>query len=87
MKKKDLKSSEDKQVIIATYAMAEEALDIKSLTTLMMTTPKTSISVLTGALANGTMSPTSLQQIIGARGPLRIDSLIRQIRRITQLII
>tara|TARA_Y100000389_G_C17460376_1_gene521253 strand:- start:793 stop:2265 length:1473 start_codon:yes stop_codon:yes gene_type:complete len=50
MKKKDLKSSEDKQVIIATYAMAEEALDIKSLTTLMMTTPKTDVTQAVGRI-------------------------------------
>jgi superfamily II DNA or RNA helicase len=50
MKQKDLKSSEDKQVIIATYAMAEEALDIKSLTTLMMTTPKTDVTQAVGRI-------------------------------------
>ena len=37
MKKKDLKISETKRVIIATYAMAEEALDIKTLSCLIMT--------------------------------------------------
>ena len=31
MKQKDLKLSEDKKVVIATYAMAEEALDIKNI--------------------------------------------------------
>ncbi|MDB4539967.1 DEAD/DEAH box helicase family protein [Saprospiraceae bacterium] len=43
MKQKDLKLSEEKQIIIATYAMAEEALDIKSLNTLIMVTPKSNI--------------------------------------------
>lgn len=43
MKQKDLKLSEEKQVIIATYSMAEEALDIKSLNTLLMVTPKSNI--------------------------------------------
>ena len=36
MKDKDLKISEGKKIIIATYARAEEALDIKSLTSLML---------------------------------------------------
>ena len=43
MKEKDLKISEGKKVIIATYAMAEEGLDIKSLTTLIMATPKVDV--------------------------------------------
>ena len=43
MKQKDLKASEDKQIIIATYSMAEEALDIKTLNTLFMVTPKSDI--------------------------------------------
>ena len=43
MKQKDLKLSEEKQIIIATYSMAEEALDIKSLNTLLMVTPKSNI--------------------------------------------
>ena len=36
MKEKDLKISENKQVIIATYSMAAEGLDIKSLNTLII---------------------------------------------------
>lgn len=40
MKPENLKESESKQIIVATYAMAAEALDIKSLTTLMLVTPK-----------------------------------------------
>lgn len=39
MKKKDLKISESKQIILATYSMAKEALDIKSLNTLILATP------------------------------------------------
>jgi len=50
MKEKDLKLSEDKQVIIATYAMAEEALDIKTLTTLIMATPKTDVTQAVGRI-------------------------------------
>ena len=40
MKEKDLNITKTKQVIIATYAMAEEGLDIKTLSCLIMATPK-----------------------------------------------
>ncbi len=50
MKEKDLKISETKQIIIATYAMASEALDIKTLTTLVMATPKTDIEQSVGRI-------------------------------------
>jgi superfamily II DNA or RNA helicase len=43
MKEKDLKVSESKQIILATYAMAAEGLDIPSLTTLILATPKSDI--------------------------------------------
>ena len=43
MKEADLKMSEGKKVIIATYAMASEGLDIKTLTTLIMASPKTDV--------------------------------------------
>ena len=43
MKQKDLEISETKQIVIATYAMAAEALDIKSLSRLVMATPKSDI--------------------------------------------
>jgi superfamily II DNA or RNA helicase len=50
MKEKDLKESEKKSVIIATYSMAAEALDIKTLTTLIMVTPKTDIEQAVGRI-------------------------------------
>ena len=50
MKEKDLKISEGKQVIIATYAMAEEGLDIKTLTTLIMATPKVDVTQSVGRI-------------------------------------
>ena len=50
MKEKDLKISEGKKVIIATYAMAEEGLDIKSLTTLIMATPKVDVRQSVGRI-------------------------------------
>jgi superfamily II DNA or RNA helicase len=50
MKEAALKESESKQVIIATYSMAAEALDIKTLTTLIMATPKTDIEQAVGRI-------------------------------------
>lgn len=50
MKEADLKISETKKVIIATYSMASEALDIKTLTTLIMATPKTDIEQAVGRI-------------------------------------
>jgi superfamily II DNA or RNA helicase len=43
MKEAELKKSELKQIIIATYSMASEALDIKTLTTLVFATPRTDV--------------------------------------------
>ena len=50
MKEKDLKVSENKQIILATYAMASEGLDIKTLTTLIMATPKTDVTQSVGRI-------------------------------------
>tara|TARA_Y100000389_G_scaffold66748_3_gene62967 strand:- start:2576 stop:4021 length:1446 start_codon:yes stop_codon:yes gene_type:complete len=50
MKQNDLKNSESKKIIIATYSMAAEALDIKSLTTLVLATPKTDIEQAVGRI-------------------------------------
>jgi len=43
MKQERLQESETKQIVLATYAMAAEALDIKTLNTLVMVSPKTDI--------------------------------------------
>jgi superfamily II DNA or RNA helicase len=50
MKESALKETEGKKVVIATYAMAAEALDIKTLTTLIMATPKTDIEQSVGRI-------------------------------------
>jgi len=50
MKEKDLKISETKRIVLATYAMAAEALDIKTLSTLVMATPKTDIEQSVGRI-------------------------------------
>ena len=50
MKESALKETETKQIVIATYSMAAEALDIKTLTTLIMVTPKTDIEQSVGRI-------------------------------------
>ena len=50
MKEPALKQTETCQVIIATYSMAAEALDIKTLTTLILATPKTDIVQAVGRI-------------------------------------
>ena len=50
MKDADLKTSESKEIIIATYAMAAEALDIKTLTTLFLITPRTDVTQAVGRI-------------------------------------
>jgi superfamily II DNA or RNA helicase len=50
MKESALKDSESKQVVLATYSMAAEGLDIKSLTTLFMITPMTNIEQSVGRI-------------------------------------
>ena len=50
MKQEHLKMSEEKKIIIATYQMASEGLDIKSLTTLLMVTPKSDVIQCVGRI-------------------------------------
>ena len=50
MKEEKLKESETRKVIIGTYAMAEEGLDIKSLTTLLMATSKPDVTQAVGRI-------------------------------------
>ena len=50
MKEEALKKSETKQIIIATFAMASEGLDIPTLTTLLFATPKTDITQSVGRI-------------------------------------
>jgi superfamily II DNA or RNA helicase len=50
MKQEKLQETESKQIVLATYAMAAEALDIKTLSTLIMITPKTDITQSVGRI-------------------------------------
>ena len=50
MKQKELQETEGKEIVLATYAMAAEALDIKTLSILVMATPKTNITQSVGRI-------------------------------------
>ena len=50
MKEEDLKKSESKKIILATFSMAAEALDIKSLTSLFLASPKSDIIQAVGRI-------------------------------------
>ena len=50
MKQIELQETEGKEIVLATYAMAAEALDIKTLSILVMATPKTDITQSVGRI-------------------------------------
>jgi superfamily II DNA or RNA helicase len=50
MKEEALKESESKRIILGTYAMASEGLDIKTLTTLFLVTPKSDVCQSVGRI-------------------------------------
>ena len=68
MKEKELKISEGKKVIIATYAMAEEGLDIKTLTTLIMATPKVNITQAVGRILRCKENKSTIIDIVDQHG-------------------
>ena len=71
MKEAALKESETKQVIIATYSMASEGLDIKSLTTLIMATPKTDIQQSVGRILREKHGQPIVVDIIDSHEPFK----------------
>lgn len=50
MKEEHLKESESKKIILGTYAMASEGLDIKTLTTMFLVTPKSDVCQSVGRI-------------------------------------
>uniref|UniRef100_A0A6C0ESV5 Helicase ATP-binding domain-containing protein n=1 Tax=viral metagenome TaxID=1070528 RepID=A0A6C0ESV5_9ZZZZ len=64
MKEDKLKESEGKKVILATYAMASEGLDIKTLTTLIMATPKSDVCQSVGRILRSKHSTPLVIDII-----------------------
>ena len=73
MNPSDLKETESKQVVIATYAMAEEALDIKSLNTLIMASPKTDVTQAVGRILREKHGQPIIVDIVDSH-----DTFIRQ---------
>ena len=71
MKEAALKESETKKVIIATYSMAAEALDIKTLTTLIMATPKTDIEQAVGRILREKHGSPIVVDIIDEHQPFK----------------
>jgi hypothetical protein len=71
MKEAALKISEGKQVIMATYSMAAEALDIKTLTTLIMATPKTDIEQAVGRILRQKHGSPVVVDILDSHVPFR----------------
>lgn len=71
MKEADLKKSETCQVIIATYSMAAEALDIKTLNTLIMATPKTDIEQSVGRILRDVKSTPVILDIVDEHPPFQ----------------
>ena len=69
----DLKETESKQVVIATYAMAEEALDIKSLNTLIMASPKTDVTQAVGRILREKHGQPLIVDIVDSH-----DTFVRQ---------
>lgn len=71
MKKEALNESENKKVIIATYSMASEALDIKTLTTLIMATPRTDIEQSVGRILRQKHAQPIIIDIIDNHPPFK----------------
>ena len=71
MKEHALKESETKKVIIATFSMAQEALDIRTLTTLIMATPKTDIEQAVGRILRERHSSPVVVDIIDEHEPFK----------------
>ena len=69
MKQHELKESESKQVILATYSMAAEGLDIKSLTTLVLASPKSDIVQSVGRILREKHSKPLIIDIIDKHSP------------------
>jgi superfamily II DNA or RNA helicase len=71
MKEHALKETESKTIVIATYSMAAEALDIKTLTTLVMATPKTDIEQAVGRILRERHGSPIVVDIIDEHDPFK----------------
>ncbi len=64
MKDLDLKKSESNKIILATYTMAAEALDIPSLNTLILASPVSSIEQAVGRIQRGEYADKSIKPLV-----------------------
>jgi len=71
MKQVDLEKTEKKRIVLATYAMAAEALDIKTLSTLVMVTPKTDITQSVGRILRVKHAKPIIVDIIDQHDPFQ----------------
>jgi len=71
MKEAALKETESKKIVIATFSMCSEGLDIKTLTTLIMTTPKTDIEQTVGRILREKHSEPIVVDIIDHHDPFQ----------------
>lgn len=71
MKQKDLTATESKDIVLATYSMAAEALDIKTLQVLVMATPKTDIVQSVGRILRVKHANPVVVDIIDTHGVFR----------------
>ena len=71
MKEQDLKQSENKKIILATYSMAAEALDIKTLTTLVLSTPKSDIIQAVGRILRQKHTQPLIVDIVDSHSPFQ----------------
>ena len=78
MKEAALKETESKRIVLATYAMASEALDIKTLSTLFMVTPKTDVEQSVGRILRTKHSKPIVVDMIDAHPPFQKQWMQRQ---------
>ena len=68
MKQANLQETEEKQIVLATYAMAAEALDIKTLATLVLVTPRTDVIQSVGRILRVKHDNPIIVDIVDAHG-------------------
>ena len=71
MKESALKITEGKQIVIASYAMCSEGLDIPTLTTLVMVTPKTDIEQTVGRILRVKHSSPLIVDVVDVHEPFQ----------------
>ena len=78
MKQSELKYSESKRIILGTYAMAEEALDIKTLSCLLLATPRSDVTQAVGRILRMKHEQTIVVDIIDQHKTFKNQSKKRE---------